>query len=331
MPRGRVDTAESSAPVTGASLGSGLGAAAAPDATGNVRPRIVADEKNNTLVIYSRPRDYRMIESALKRLDILPLQILIEATVAEVTLTDDLNFGLQWFFQSGNHNLTLSRATSGQVLPTFPGFDYLFAAPSARVVLNALSDITSVNVLSAPQLMVLDHQTAMLQVGDEVPIAVQQARSVTDPDSPIVNSIALRDTGVILRVTPRVNSSGITILEVEQEVSDVTRTTTSSIDSPTIQQRRIKSTVSVADGETLALGGLIRDNNTNGRSGLPVLSDVPVLGALFGNRSRTRNRTELLILLTPRVVRNPAEGRAVTEDLRRRLSAPQFPPANMNP
>ena len=105
---------------------------------------------------------------------------------------------------------------------------------------------------------------------------------------------------------------------------ELTRTTTSSIDSPTIQQRRIKSTVSVADGETLALGGLIRDNDTKGRNGLPILSDIPVFGALFGARSRNKSRTELLILLSPRVVRNPAEGRAVTEDLRRRMSAPRF-------
>jgi general secretion pathway protein D len=325
VPRGRVETGEPAAPTTGG-FGAALGAGPAPE--GAVPPpRIVADEKNNTLVIYARPRDYRMIESALKRLDILPLQVLIEATVAEVTLTDELNFGLQWFFQSGNHSLTLSRATSGAISQTFPGFDYLVSTPSARVVLNALSDITNVNVVSAPQLMVLDHQTAVLQVGDEVPIAVQQARSVTDPDAPLVNSIALRDTGVILRVTPRVNQNGMTILEVEQEVSDVTTTTTSNIDSPTIQQRRIRSTVSVADGETLALGGLIRDNNTTGKSGIPGLSDIPVFGALFGARSRTRNRTELLILLTPRVVRNPAEARSVTDDLRRRMNAPQFPPA----
>jgi general secretion pathway protein D len=320
VPRTRVETTVDTAAgaATSAVTTTGDTAGAVPP------PRIVADEKNNTLVIYARPRDYRMIESALKRLDILPLQVLIEATVAEVTLTDALNYGLQWFFQSGNHSLTLSRATSGAVSPTFPGFDYLFATPSARVVLNALSDVTDVNVVSAPQLMVLDHQTAVLQVGDEVPIAVQQARSVTDADAPIVNSIALRDTGVILRVTPRVNSTGITILEIEQEVSDVAKTTSSSIDSPTIKQRRIKSTVSVADGETLALGGLIRDNDTKGRNGIPVLSDIPVLGALFGARSRNKSRTELLILLTPRVVRNPAEGRAVTEDLRRRMSAPRF-------
>jgi general secretion pathway protein D len=267
-----------------------------------------------------------MIEGALKRLDILPLQVLIEATIAEVTLNDQLNYGLQWFFQNGNHSLSLSRAATGQVLPIFPGFDYLFASPNARVVLNLLSEVTTVNVLSAPQLMVLDHQTATLQVGDEVPIAVQQARSVTNPDAPIVNSISLRDTGVILKVTPRVNASGMTILEVEQEVSDVARTTTSSIDSPTIQQRRIRSVVSVADGESVALGGLIRDNHSTSKEGIPYLSSIPVVGALFSGNTRTKNRTELLILMTPRVVRNPTDARSVTDELRRRLTAPQFAP-----
>lgn len=287
-------------------------------------PRIVADEKNNTLVIYARPRDYRMIEAALKKLDVLPMQVLIEATIAEVTLSDELRYGLQWFFDSGSHSATLSSLASGAVSSAFPGFSYAFASSNARVVLNMLSEITDVHVLSAPQLMVLDHQTAVLQVGDEVPVAVQQARSITDDEAPIVNSISLRETGIILRVTPRVNATGITTLEVEQEVSDVIQTTTSSIDSPTIQQRRVRSVVSVADGETVALAGLIRDNRTGSVSGIPGLSSLPGVGALFGSNVRSKTRTELLILMTPRVVRNPTDARAVTEELRQRLTAPQF-------
>jgi general secretion pathway protein D len=167
---------------------------------------------------------------------------------------------------------------------------------------------------------VLDHQTATLQVGDQVPIAVQQARSTIDPNAPIVNSIELRNTGVILRVTPRVNSTGMSTLIVDQEVSDVARTTTSNIDSPTIQQRRISSVVAVGDGDTIALGGLIRENRTIGKDGLPILSDIPVLGNLFSANSDSTNRTELLILLTPRVIKNRADAQAVTEELRSRLS-----------
>jgi general secretion pathway protein D len=187
-------------------------------------------------------------------------------------------------------------------------------------VLNALSDITEVNVVSSPQLMVLDHQTALLQVGDQVPIAVQQARSTIDPDAPLVNTVDYRDTGVILRVTPRVNNNGLVILEVEQEVSDVAQTRSSNIDSPTIAQRRVASTVAVQGGETVALGGLIRDNRTRGRAGLPLLSDIPVLGALFSSREITTARTELLVLISPRVVRNPEEARRVTDELRERLT-----------
>ena len=283
--------------------------------------RVVADERNNALVIMARPREYRLIESAVKKLDILPLQVLIEATVAEVTLNKDLQYGIQWFLKSGKSAFTLSSLADGSVAPMFPGFNYLLSAHNANAVLNALSTVTHINVISAPQLMVLDHHTAQLQVGDEVPIAVQQATSVLVPNSPIVNSIELRNTGVILRVTPRVNANGIATLEIEQEVSDVARTTTSNIDSPTIQQRRIRSVVAVGDGQTVALGGLIRQNRTNTRSGIPFLSDIPVLGDLVSSTTRNTDRTELLILLTPHVVHNQDEAIAITEELRSRLKA----------
>lgn len=306
-------------PIAPASASPGPGEAAAAT-------RIVADEKNNALVVYAKPREYRMIEGALKKLDVLPLQIMIEATIAEVTLTDDLKYGLQWFFQSGNSQFTLSNLSSGAVNPVFPGFGYVFQAPSAKAVLSALSSVTRVNVLSAPQLMVLDHQTATLQVGDEVPVALQQARSVTNPDAPIVNSIGLRSTGVILKVTPRVNANGVATLSVDQEVSDVATTTTSNIDSPTIKQRRISSVVAVDDGDTIALGGLIRDNRTLGKDGLPILSDIPVFGGLFSTKRDDRTRTELLILLTPRVVRNRIDAQRVTDELARRMDELRFAP-----
>jgi general secretion pathway protein D len=308
--------AQPPAPIGGAPT---AGNGTAPGVSAPVR--VVADERNNALVIMARPREYRLIESAVKKLDILPLQLLIEATVAEVTLTKGLEYGLQWFFKEGKSQFSLSNIASGAVAPLFPGFNYVLSATDARVVLSALSNVTHVNVLSAPQLMVLDHHTAQLQVGDEVPIAVQQARSVINPDSPIVNSIELRNTGVILRVTPRVNANGIATLEIEQEVSDVTRTTTSNIDSPTIQQRRIRSVVAVGDGQTVALGGLIRENRNNTRVGIPFLSDIPVLGDLVSTTTRTRGRTELLILLTPHVVHNQEEARAITDELRARLRA----------
>ena len=285
---------------------------------GNIR--VIADEANNALVILSSAADYRMVSDALKKLDVVPLQVLIEATIAEVTLNDDLRFGLQWFFKKNSSEFTLSSVATGTVAGIFPGFSYLFAGGDVRVVLNALSEITDLNIISSPQLMVLGNQTAVLQVGDQVPIATQSAVSVTDPAAPIVNNVEFRDTGVILRVTPRVNKGGLVIMDIEQEVSSVTATTTSTIDSPTIIQRKIKSSVAVQSGETVALGGLIQETKDFKKSGIPFLSDIPIIGALFGTTNEIEKRTELLVLITPRVVRDQTEARRVTEELRRRLS-----------
>lgn len=291
--------------------------------------RITADEINNALFVYATPQEYEVIEAALRKTDIPPVQVLIEATITEVTLNDELRYGLQWFFGSPNNRATLSGDKAGGVLSSFPGFSYLYGASDVRVVLNALESITDVRVVSAPQLMVVNNQTATLQVGDQVPVVTQSAVSVLSSGAPVVNSIQLRDTGVILRILPRVNASGSVLLNVAQEVSEVARTTSSSIDSPTIQQRRISSTVAVADGQTVALGGLIRDGRTVGRDGVPLLQDVPVLGELFRNTDTAGRRTELLVLITPRVVRNPAEARLATDELKQRMRtlAPLLPPS----
>jgi len=261
-----------------------------------------------------------MIEATLKRLDITPLQVLIEVTIAEVGLTDELSYGLQWFFQSGDSSIAFSTFSDGVVGSVFPGFSYFFSGTDARVALNALTEITDVRVISSPQLMVLDNQTARLQVGDEVPIATQSATSTDDSDARIVNEIQFRDTGVILEVTPRVNASGLIVLDVLQEVSDVIATTTSDIDSPTIQQRVIQTTVAVQSGDTIALGGLIRDREEDSISGIPLLSSIPVLGHLFKKTEKIVRRVELLVLITPRIVRNRREALEVTDELRRRLS-----------
>jgi len=286
-------------------------------------PRIIADERNDAMLILATAREYRMIESTLERLDITPLQVLIEATIAEVTLNDTLRYGLRYFFDvsgSGNVNeLTFSDFANGAVATEFPGFSYLFDSGDAQVALSALDEITDVTVVSSPQLMVLDNQTARLQVGDQVPVPVQQSVATQDPDAPIVNSIEFEDTGVILEVTPHVNASGLVVLDVSQEVSDVVRTTSSGIDAPTIQQRQIASSVAVQTGETIALGGLIRDSRTETDSGIPLLMNIPWLGNLFKTQTTINERTELLVLLTPKVVRDPAESRAVTQELRRRL------------
>ncbi len=162
-----------------------------------------------------------------------------------------------------------------------------------------------------------------MQVGDQVPVATAQAVSVVAGQAPIVNSIGYQQTGVILKVTPRVNQGGMVMMDITQEVSDVATTTTSTLDSPTITQRKIESSVAVQDNETIALGGLIKNSKTVGSSGLPYLSAIPVLGALFGTKQDDVDRTELIVLITPHVVDNLQKARAVTEELRRRLPAIQ--------
>ena len=281
--------------------------------------RIVADDRNNAVVVLSTAEQFRMIEATLRRLDILPLQVLIEATIAEVALNDALEYGLQWAFESGDFSGIFGDSAASIIAPSFPGFNLVLDTGDVRVVLKALSEVTDVEVVSSPQLMVLDNQTARLQVGDQVPV-VTQAQQSTSGDSNLVNTIEYFDTGVILEVTPRVNASGLVTLEILQEVSDAVVTESSAIESPTIQQRSIRSIVSVQSGETVALGGLIRERSTEGVSGIPVLKDIPLLGNLFKTTVQDAQRTELLVLITPRVVRGAAQARAVTDELRKRLT-----------
>lgn len=288
-----------------------------PDSLESGTLKIVPNSENNSLLILATPGEFQVIESALRRLDVLPIQVMIEASIAEVTLTDDIRYGLQWAYQGSDGPITLSESGSGTINSQFPGFSYLFTGRSdIRAVLNGIESLTNVRVLSAPKLLVLNNREANLQVGDQVPISVQSSVGTADPNAPIVNAIQLRDTGVILRVTPRANKSGRVVLEVAQEVSDATPNEVSGIDSPSITQRKISTTVAVRDGETIALGGLIRDSKTGGGSGIPFLRRIPLLGQLFGSTNRTTRRTELIVLITPHVLRSEEETAAAMQDLR---------------
>ena len=191
-------------------------------------------------------------------------------------------------------------------------------ANGVREVVNALSAVTQVKVLSAPQLMVLDNEPARLQVGSLVPVQTQAQQS-TAANSTIVNSIDYRDTGVIMLVTPRVNSGGLVSLDISQEVSDVASLTTGNINSPTFSQRLIRTRVAVQDGQTVGMAGLIRDNDSQVNAGIPLVKDIPVLGSLFSNQNNSRTRTELLVLITPHVVHDQRDARALTDDLRNQL------------
>jgi len=284
-------------------------------------PRIVPSDETNSLLIYANGEQYDLIRQALTQLDVPVPQILIEATLAEVTLNKDLDLGIDWSFLSGKTTFDLRNGANALPAKIFPGLAIGYASGSVQAVLNTLQSRTNVKVLSAPRLMVLNNQTATLQVGDQVPIVSQQAQSVSAAGAPIVNSIELRDTGVILKVTPRVNESGVVTLDIAQEVSDVAETTTSGINSPTIQQRRLATTVTTRSGQMIALGGLIRERTTLQKSGIPFLSQIPVVGAAFGSQTKRGARTELIILITPTVLRTSDDAKAIVADVIQGLDA----------
>jgi len=285
--------------------------------------RINADEVNNALVILATPQQYAHVQDALVQLDLQPLQVFLEAAIAEVTLTDSLHYGVQYLAQASNSQVALSNSATSAIAPVYPGFSYILSATNIKIVLDELSKLTHVEVLSSPQLMVLNNQTATLQVGDQVPIITQQSVSVTDPNAPLVNTVQYQNTGVILKVTPRVNRSGEVMMDISQEVSDVTSTTSSTINSPTIQERKIASAVAIQDGETVALGGLITHNYTQSKSGIPWLDTLPVVGDFFADTQKDMGKTELMVLITPHVVDNLQKARAVTDELRHRLPTVQ--------
>jgi len=310
-------------------------------------PRITADIATNALLILADRSQYEMVKAALMKLDIAPLQVMLEAAVAEVTLTNDLQYGLQYYFGSGkNHNNNIEFNPSGPnsfgtptITPTFPnsntnitgfpGFAYMFSSGAdIRAVLDALQDVTRVRVISAPKLLVLSNQTAQLLVGDQVPILTSQATSTITENAPTINQVQYAATGVILKLTPRVNEGGLVTMDVSQEVSSIASQTSGGIDSPTISDRKISSTIAIQDGETVALGGMIQDTNTAENTGIPWLQDIPGLGALFRDTQRSGQRIELLVLITPHTLQSTDQLRAVTQALRKEVPAAQAVFAN---
>ena len=307
-------------------------------------PQIIADRSSNALVIVATEAEYATIEAAIRKLDIVPMQVLIEATVAEVTLNDELQFGAQYFLSNRTGQVTLSNAASsptaidpttaisnsalfpGTLAPNFPGLAIARTIGSVQFAIQALKTITDVQVISAPKLLVLDKQEATIQVGDLVPTITQSAESVVTAGAPVVNNVQYQPTGVILNVLPRLNASGLVTLDIEQEVSDVVPTTSSTINSPTFEQRRIKTKVVVQDGETITLGGLISNKKSKANSGIPILQQIPVLGPLFSTRDNVSDRTEILVLLTTHVVYDENDARALTEELRRKLAPSRLVP-----
>ncbi|HLG80953.1 MAG TPA: type II secretion system secretin GspD [Bradyrhizobium sp.] len=304
--------------------------------------RITPDIVNNELLIYADQPNYKIIETTLEQLDRPSLQVAIDATIAEVTLTNELTYGVQFFLQKqgvgsllntqstsapsattttstdSSGNSIVSTATSALINRAFPGFNFLLGSESnPHAILDALHTVTSVKVLSNPSLVVINNQVATLQVGDSVPISTGSATVLTTSNT-VVNTTDYRNTGIILRVAPRISVNGTVRLDIEQEISNVTPATSASL-TPTISERKVKSSISVANGQTVLLAGLIKEEQDGTRNGIPLLDEIKGLGDAFSHQNKTGTRTELIIFIRPQIIRDGTDAHHVAEELRSKL------------
>jgi general secretion pathway protein D len=302
--------------------------------------RITADVTNNAVLVYADQESQRVVEQTIRQIDRPQRQIAIEATIAEVTLNDQLNYGVQFFVASQKGSIVNTVATApgtpstldppsnavnaaaGSLLGrALPGFNLLVGSEnSPRVILDALHNITDVKVLSNPSLVVLDNQAATLQVGDQVPFSTGSATVLT-ANNTVVNTIDYKNTGIILRVLPRANANGNVVLDIEQEISSVAPGTTPGSLTPTISQRRVKSSVAVASGQTVLLAGLITEGENKQRQGIPVLDSIPGLGDAFSHQVNSRLRTELILFIRPTVIKDAVDAHVIAEEMRTKMNS----------
>lgn len=266
--------------------------------------RAAVDKDTNTLLVSAPAWRWVQIQKVLAELDRPQSQILIEASVLEVTLGDNFKLGVDWKIFGNDHHIQASSVSgnAGTVSPTYPGFALTLLDTDVQAAINALGARTGVEVVSAPKIITLDNKTAHLQVGDQVPVVTQTSQSTQATNAPVISNVDYRNSGVILSVTPRISGENRIILQVSQEVSSVIQTKSSGIDSPTIQQRKFESTLALQDGGVVALGGLISRTRNEGNTGVPGLKDVPGLGRLFKTSTRDTARTELIVLLRAKVM-----------------------------
>jgi len=282
--------------------------------------KIIADEDNNAILVLASQQDYRSIEAAIRRLDIAPRQVLIEATIAEVTLSNTLDYGVRWFLENSGSELGFNAPVPGNASGAGLAFAFFDEASDLSAFFDMLATESSVKFLSTPQVMVLDNQTATIRVGDQIPVTTRSSQSTTNPDAPIVTEVQFRDTGTLLTVTPRINAGGQVILEISQEVSlPGTEPAVGGGGNVSIAQRTINSSVIVQSGQTVVLGGLILENTNESTAGIPGLMRIPWLGKLFSSTSQDVFRTELIVTVRPRVIENQRAMRQVTEELRQRM------------
>lgn len=282
--------------------------------------KIIADVDNNAILVLSSQEDYRSVEAAIRRLDTPPRQVLIEATIAEVSLSDTLDFGVRWFLEQNEYQLGFNAPVPSTAAGDGLAYAFFDDDGDLSAFFDLLGTASEVKFLSTPQVMVLDNQTANIRVGDQIPVTTRSSQSTTNPDAPIVTEVQFRDTGTLLTVTPRINAGGQVTLEISQEVSlPGTEPAVGGGGNVSISQRTITSSVIVQSGQTVVLGGLILENESESRSGIPGLMKIPGLGRLFSTTSQDVFRTELLITVKPIVIENQRAMQQVTEELRMRM------------
>ncbi len=300
--------------------------------------KIISDAANNSVVIVATPQEYEVILPIIKQLDVLPLQVLIDATIVSVTLKDELKYGISWYLSQGNDAIgstslppspptfasSLGTAAAAAAAASTGGLSAIYSSGAVKALLNAQATANNINVISSPSLMVLNNQQAKINIGDQVPIQTSTSSlpvaGGTTPSIALGSSIQYKDTGVTLDVTPRVNASGMVTMEIKQIVSTPVVTSTGVSTSPTIQKKEIESSVAVHDGETIVLGGLIDETVSSDKNGIPFLQDIPGIGPLFGGTDKKNNKTELVVLITPRVVKSKQDSRLISDEFKRKLT-----------
>jgi general secretion pathway protein D len=293
--------------------------------------RLVADEVTNAIVVTTYPRLWKEIEETIRKLDKMPRQVLIEVLAAEVTLTDDTKLGMEWALRSGRFDATSSPSGTlpsrpprsliplGGVVPVGLNI-FTFAADRFLAALNALASENKVNVLSSPSIMTTENKKAVINVSTSVPIVTAQQVPVATggiTGNAITQTVEYKDAGVILTVTPRIGEQGTVALDVRQEVNEVGAPEPPPINSPRFTKREAETSVVLLSNQTLILGGLIQTRRTFNRTGIPGLSRIPILGLLFGSREEKLEKTELVLMITPRVVGTAVEAARLTEEMRR--------------
>lgn len=287
--------------------------------------RISADPSNNSVVILGDSDRTRDILTTLRRLDAVPVQVAINVTIAEVQLTNELKYGVQYYLAShrlglgsNNGSVSLTDAATDVLANQIPGLNAVFgSAANPDVIISALDVIGNVEVLSSPSLIVLENQTASLQVGDEVPITTRQIQSIDSGTAPLVNQVEFKNTGIILNVTPRISQDDTVTMDIAQEISSVAGGANTL--TPTISKRRVESEISVNNAQTVVLAGLISASRNNTKDGVPGLNRVPIVRELFGSTERTNNRTELIVLIRPLVIRDQQDADNVAASLRAKM------------